>query len=262
LALPDEVTGMKTRLVTMSFSLVVFVWLGFSGCVGAPVAWGDEAPQKSRVSPKALYYDQDKMDSVPMPSPKPQVPKKAPAQQPVLALRVTVKLIGEGGGSKEVKPSSVFRSGDRIRLAFTSNKEGYLYLATVGSSGTPAVLVPDKSGRPVSLQPGFAYEYPLSTKVIKFDTQVGEEQIYAFLSEVPLDIIDFGNGQQVQIQSDSLPKVRPDQGRAMASVAAVRSRDLVVEEDDQALYAAVVPGRYKEKLPIVVKLTLTHRDAR
>jgi hypothetical protein len=220
----------------------------------------DDPSQKGRVSARALYYDQDKMASVT--TRQTQALKKAPAQQPVLALRVTVKLIGEAGGVKEVKPSSVFRSGDRIKLAFTSNKDGYLYLANIGSSGTPTVLIPGKFGPLVSLRPGFTYEYPSSTKVLRFDTQVGEEQIYALLSEVPLDIIDFGNGQQVQFPSSRPHKTGPETGRVVASVSAVQSRDLVVEEDNEALYASVTPGGQKETPPVVVKMTLTHRDAR
>jgi hypothetical protein len=254
---------MSTRSVTISSFFAIFTWLGLFG-VEAPVAWSDDAPQKGAVSAKALYYDKEQMASVTTQQKQPQQakgPKKTPAAQSVLALRVAVKLISEGGSFKEVKPSTVFRSGDRIRLAFTSNKEGYLYLATFGSSGKADLLLPDKSGRLVTLQPGFTYEYPLSAKALKFDTQVGEEQLYAFLSEAPLGIIDFGDGQQVQIPSSSSAKPGPEPGRAVAYASAVRSRDLVVEEDTEALYAAVAPGRQDGKPPVVVKMTPTHRDS-
>ena len=52
-----------------------------------------------------------------------------------LALRATVLLASDGGATREVKPSHVFRTGDRIKLSFTSSKTGYFYLATIGKRG-------------------------------------------------------------------------------------------------------------------------------
>ena len=41
------------------------------------------------------------------------------------------------------RENRVFKSGERIRFAFKTNKEGYIYLLLIGSSGRGRSLFPD-----------------------------------------------------------------------------------------------------------------------
>jgi len=222
------------------------------------------------VKAKALFWNQDCPDIVatrPNVDSQPKVAAAKPAK--VLGLRVAVRLVEESGGVKEVPPSYRFRTGDRVKLAFSSNKDGYFYLATIGSSGTVRILVPN-SGRSTVIRSGLTYEFPTAANsYLKFQGSTGKEEIYAFLSESPLDEIEFDNGRTVVVGPDARPipadssrKIQEanEAPRMVASADDVKSRDLVeVAEDGVALYAAIKPASYSvQKRPISLKLTLTH----
>jgi len=192
-----------------------------------------------------------------------------PASSPaVLALRASVLLVAEGGGTREVKPSYGFKSGDKIKLAFTSNKSGYFYLATLGTSGKVQLLAPRK-GEPAVLSAGNRYIFPASsTGYFRLDGKTGKEELWAVLSDVPLDAINMGAGQVAHL--DSSQNAAPTAAVALASKATVditdqlASKDLVFEEDGEAAYASMKPAAYlqpsnKRKPSIVVKLTLNHQ---
>ena len=67
--------------------------------------------------------------------------------QPVMAALLTLEWRalkrGTDGSAIEVNPTSVFHTGDRLRLAFKPNQNGYLYIVenTEGTDGT--ILFPD-----------------------------------------------------------------------------------------------------------------------
>ena len=59
----------------------------------------------------------------------------SPAELP-LGLRYSILKKTGDGGLVEVKPDSVFHSGDSIRVSAMGNQKGYLYIISRGSSGT------------------------------------------------------------------------------------------------------------------------------
>src|SRR5262249_32626618 len=60
-----------------------------------------------------------------------------------LGLSYWIELVGADGQGRQVTDSRIFRSGERIRLHFRSNAEGYIALILLGSSGTSRALFPD-----------------------------------------------------------------------------------------------------------------------
>lgn len=259
------------------------------GVVTAAIAGTMQNVQSQEVgslSAKALFYNAsgnltgvttDEPKAEPASAPGPQAasgasdskPKPSPPSQAArpLALRSAVLLVTEGGGTREVKPSYKFKTSDRVKLAFTSSRAGYFYLATVGSSGRVQVLAP-RANEPAILQPGYRYTFPVSpTGYFRFDSNVGKEELWAVLSDDPLSAINMGAGQIVEISAptnQSQPNVVP--ANKYTSVAnltdELATRDLLFEEDSNALYVSAKPVAYTPtsaaKPSVIVKLTLSH----
>jgi len=59
-----------------------------------------------------------------------------------------IELTGRDGSKQRVTTDRVFRSGERIKLFFTANRAGYLYLLNIGSSGRSRMLYPHARMRP------------------------------------------------------------------------------------------------------------------
>lgn len=191
-----------------------------------------------------------------------------------LGLMVSVKLVDETGGATTVSPNRVFRSGERIRLSFKSNKSGYLYVANLGSSGAATLLFPE-GGSHFPVKANAAYEVP-GNKTFKFVNVPGTDEILVLLSQVPLDSLKLADGSEISTAArNTSPPARPDEQRPasvrlaeqMTRVAlADGSKDLVIDEDiptpgaAPALYAVVDPARAgaAAQKPIVFKLKLKH----
>ena len=188
-----------------------------------------------------------------------------------LALRAAVLLASDGGATREVKPSHVFRTGDRIKLSFTSSRTGYFYLATIGSTGRVQVLAP-LMNEPAILEAGNRYTFPAKPNAyFRFDVSKGKEQLWAILAEAPLESLNMGGGQIVRL----LPSAPAPSNSVTGNVAlteksiaevdvtdTLASKDLVLEEDANALFASVKPSAYAQsggsKASVVVKLVLSH----
>lgn len=186
-----------------------------------------------------------------------------------LALRAAVLLAADSGGTREVKPSYTFRTDDRIKLSFTANKTGYFYLATIGSTGRVQILAP-RANEPAILEAGNRYTFPAKSHAyFRFDSKKGKEELWAILSDTPLDSINMGGGQIAQLSPSAPSSTNPSNVvLAEKSIAEVdvgdtlASKDLVFEEDANALFASVKPSAYTQggssKASVVVKLILTH----
>ncbi|QTN22201.1 DUF4384 domain-containing protein [Rhizobacter sp. AJA081-3] len=235
-----------------------------SGITLAPVA-GLAQQATDDLGAKALFYNASgAVVSVPSKTSAPPkevvaAPRKAP---PVLALRASVLLVAADGGTREVKPSHAFKTGDRIKLSFAANRSGFFYLATVGSSGKVQILAP-RRGEPATLEAGYRYQYPASpTGYFKFDGAPGKEVLWAVLADEPLTAIDLGEGRIAQVQrAEGSTPVQ----QSVASVAnEFAGKDLVFEEDSEAAYASVKPSAMKPggtpaKPKVMVRLVLDHQ---
>lgn len=252
---------------------VKFVAAAIAFALAGPVS-AQPPPAGDDLGAKALFYNvQGDISSVPTasaarPSAPPAAPRptspKAP-QEPVLALRGSVLLVGPDGGTREVKPSHEFRSGDRVKVAFTSNRAGYLYLITVGSSGGLQVLAP-RPGDPAKVQPGFRYQYPASpTAYFRFDHQPGREEIWAVLSDEPLDAVNLGQGRVLAVKAAE-PRLQAQAAAQIVDAAELLAgKDLVFEEDPQAAYTSIRPAvsgpdtASIKQHAVTLKMVLTHQ---
>lgn len=146
-----------------------------------------------------------------------------------IAMKATVEMTRDGKTST-VLPTEDFKSGDKVRLIFSANKDGHIYWLAKGTSGDYQVLFPTKkTGMDNSIQRNREYTVP-AKGAWKFDTQKGTETLVAILSPKPLDNLD----KAVQLSSSG------DKEGASRIVSEVinghekkrTTRDLVFEEDD------------------------------
>ncbi len=87
----------------------------------------------------------------------------------------------------DVDPAIDFKTGDRLRFAFESNIDGYLYVAQQGASGNWDVLFPnpDINGGRNAVKRFEEYEVP-GDGWFELDANVGTEHVFVFLSREPL----------------------------------------------------------------------------
>ena len=184
------------------------------------------------------------------------------AYSPEKPLGLRYSFLRNAGGDeyREVDPDTVFRSGDRIRVAAQSNDEGYLYIVMKGTSGSWKVLFPsaeiaDGSNRVTS---GQQCLIPPPPGRFAFDEQAGEERLFIVLSRHPEPSLE----QLIYSLGSASPNEPPKQllmtlnmppvddalvGRLRNEVFA---RDLVFEKVDDS-----TPGDKKEKAVYVVNPT-------
>lgn len=176
---------------------------------------------------------------------------------------------------KRLSPTSTFRTGDKFRLFLQANRDGYLYLINIGTSGTTRVMFPraGQSNRIARHQ-----EFSLSSAIV-FGQPSGTEQLVAVLSATPIDdaAVQLSNGStlRVSLKGNSGTAVReaaPGGGAAGGRDSASQSLDLALADlkgskdlqfDDEGGELVAVSRREDKPgaafAPVVVNLRLTHR---
>jgi hypothetical protein len=196
----------------------------------------------------------------------------SPSTEKPLGLRYSFLRSAGGDEYREVDPDTVFRSGDRIRVAAQSNDEGYLYIVMKGTSGTWKVLFPsaevaDGSNRVTS---GRQTLIPPSPGRFAFDEQAGEERLFIVLSRNPEPSLEkliyslgsASSGPTGHPAGEPAEAKEPPKHLLTASLSPVDdalvgrlrnqlyARDLVFEKVDDS-----TPGDKKEKAVYVVNPT-------
>jgi len=137
-------------------------------------------------------------------------PQAAPQKSDFMGVQYWIELTGRDGTKQRVTTDRVFRSGERIKLFITTNREGYLYLLNIGSSGRSRLLYPHPRMRPSEnfIQADTPYEVPQGG-AIRFDDTPGEETVLLMLSPQPMNDILPGGGQAFQPPAPSAPAYPP-----------------------------------------------------
>jgi hypothetical protein len=158
----------------------------------------------------------------------------------------------------DADPQTAFRSGDRLRIAFESNIDGYLYVATEGSTGRWAVLFPDPeiNGGRNAIKRGQEYVVP-DNLWFEFDNNPGVEKVFVFLSREPLSQLPGFNRPVTATQE--LPASVVDDLQS-----SVRSRDLIIQRDrsesgSSLQQATYVVNRDEVGKAVTALIELTHK---
>lgn len=211
-----------------------------------------------------------------------------------LGMRYSVMRVIPGAAAQEVPVSTVFRTGDSVRVKVEANEPAYLYVLTQGTSGKWQVLFPSKDVPDNFVAAGKDLFVPGIGNAWTFSGQKGEEKLFLVLSrqEVPdlESLIHEMNGSQtpkkatptaapkapapVSIPDRPAPKVPelrllaeairpiddPIVGRSRTQMLA---RDLIMEQVNEApaghkaeaaLYVVEKSGRPDAKLVVEAKL--------
>jgi hypothetical protein len=108
------------------------------------------------------------------------------------ALSFHVNYVYRSEGKGELKPinnGDILKSGDHFKIIFTPDKDCYVYIFQVDSSGQIFKLFPMKSFKGVQVnnfnpvKKGTTYTIPSSEKAFVLDDHVGTERIYLVASK-------------------------------------------------------------------------------
>lgn len=166
-----------------------------------------------------------------------------------IAIKTTVAL--ERDGQKlTVAPSHEFKSGDKVKMVFTPNADGYVYWLAKGTSGKYTMLFPsNKAGSDNQVKRNQEYTVPVKGS-FRFDDTPGNEELLCILSTERLPDLD---------------KAAEEQFKNAAEVAQLETnhekkrttRDLVFEDEDEddvnTKTQKAAPGE-----PFVAGFTLRH----
>jgi len=122
------------------------------------------------------------------------------------------------GELKQIKNGDILKSGDHYKIIFTPDKDCYVYLFQVDSSGQIFKLFPMKAFKEVqvnNLNPvkkGTTYTIPSSEKAFMLDDQVGTERIYLVASKEQnkeIERLDIECKEAIDRQKPNLDKNTP-----------------------------------------------------
>ena len=250
-----------------------FAALALAGLLAAPPAWGSDEG-----GARQLFVGSGNPQQVQATGVRPTARADATSAPPPAAaagpgspgLRVWLTDAAEAAGRK-LSPQSTFRTGDRFRLWLQSNRDGFIYLVNVGTSGTARLMFPraNQDNR-ISRFKDFAMGSPLV-----FHGAPGTEQLVVVLSSTEIEdtSIQLASGKFVKVplkpgSSAPLVAAKPREGRDAASesldlaLADLRgAKDLKFEDDGNELVTVSqkTEARAGSYEPVVVNLRLTHR---
>lgn len=162
-----------------------------------------------------------------------QGPAGAVGDAPRAGLRYRILRRDPAGQPVPVDVNTVFRSGDRIRLAFDPSIDGYLYVIQQGSSGTWSTLLPHPQiagGRNVVVRFGETQVPPEGTGWFRLDDTPGTERIFVYLSPEPVATLPGVDGSESAAQAVDQQAV--DQQAVNELTSTIGSMDLVFEREE------------------------------
>lgn len=195
----------------------------------------------------------------------PPVPDSAPAGAKAVFAATDGKNVGlrwkviqklESGEEVEVDPAHTFRSRDRVRLAFESNLDGFLYIAMQGSSRRWALMFPNDqiNGGSNALSAGTLFQMP-DNGWFRFDETPGTEELFVVFSRQRLaEMPGFSRGGR---RGENVTAKAVDELKQRLA-----SRDLIFEKDSAQRTAKGTPSQAqyvvnRDELAAAVAVTIT-----
>lgn len=168
----------------------------------------------------------------------------------VIGVKTTV-LLERDGVKSNVAPSSEFKSGDKVKLVFTPNIDGYVYWLAKGSSGSYAMLYPNaKAGMNNEVKRNVEYTVP-ARGAFRFDNTPGNEELLCILSPTRLSDLDTAAQNQFKDATAQIDALQ-EQNQSKRD-----TRDLVFEDEEEDEINTVQQTAPKGE-PFVAKFVLKH----
>ena len=174
-------------------------------------------------------------------------------QQAVVKVKATV-LLTRDGQTEQVLPSHEFKSGDRIKLVYTTNIDCYVYWLSEGSTGDHYMLFPNqKVGMENWVKKNEEKTIPIKGQ-FKFDENAGTEKILLVMA--PEKIPELEEAAKVAAVKGGTVKdlqEKQESGR--------KTRDLVFEEEENEESGVSTQSQVSTdiKQPFVVAFELQHK---
>jgi hypothetical protein len=174
-------------------------------------------------------------------------------KQAVVKVKATV-LLTRDGNTEQVLPSHEFKSGDRIKLVYTTNIDCYVYWLSEGSTGDHYMLFPNqKVGMENWVKKNEEKMIPIKGQ-FKFDENPGTEKILLVMA--PEKIPELEEAAKVAAVKGGTVKdlqEKQESGR--------KTRDLVFEEEENTESGVSTQSQVSTdiKQPFVVAFELQHK---
>lgn len=145
---------------------------------------------------------------------------KKPEAEKYMGIAYWIELLTPDGKRMLTSKQKTFRSGDRIKLNVETNQDGFLYIVSIGSTGSSRLLFPYSGEKNNFVFRRKVYSVPQNT-YMKFDNNPGEETLLVLLSPRLIT--------ELETQS---PTIDPVQTRRYEQYASRGSKDILIEEAD------------------------------
>lgn len=202
-----------------------------------------------------------------------------------IGIRYALLLRDNDGHYNEVSPTTVFHSGDHLRLSVMANQPGYLYVIQQGSSGSWNSIYPGKhasdNGEATNrLEAGNVYQVPDGKGAFRFDQTPGQEKLFLVVSRERIADLEGAINSLKQggqpSATPTAPAEAPEQGQMLEAsntipdvfVQRLASRDLTLVEEEtvdqpqsgeKAVYVVSKVSYTKNESPrVVASVTLKH----
>lgn len=199
---------------------------------------------------------------------KPKPKKSAGPVSTYQGLSYWIEKFDKAGRTQRVTASTRFHEGDRIRFHFRSNRSGYLYVVTQGSSGRTQYLFPTKASDNEFISARQNYIIPPKSAIV-FDSQAGTETVWIFLSNHALPTGVAGTSSASVLASNTCgskdlliesPTALQDQ---CTPKTGAQSKDILIEDDkrspEPAGYAVMSAEQLEKGMLLTLKLELHHQ---
>jgi hypothetical protein len=182
-------------------------------------------------------------------------PQPADDSQMVVKVKATV-LMQRGAEEKQVLPSHEFKTGDKVKLFYTTNVDAYVYWLAEGTSGDHVMLFPTaKTGMDNMVKKNQESFIPI-TGWFKMSPPAGAEKILLILSPERIPELDEA-AKVAMIKGGSVKDMQDKQE------ASRKSRDLVFEDDENKDSGVSTQTQVMDKdikQPFVVAFELKHAE--
>jgi hypothetical protein len=158
----------------------------------------------------------------------------------------------QGGPGQQVTDQRVFKSGERIKIHFSSNADGQIALLQMGASGGASLLFPDtaKGLTESRITAGQDRVLPGGSHTLRFDERAGTERLLVVFARRQEDVDALPIG----------PTMDPKAAQAVLQTAEnLRgSKDLIVETETQSVSEVGTYGVTLSGKPVILEIALKH----
>ena len=177
---------------------------------------------EEKMGAKALFYSGEgpTLSTVKKADDKKVTRQQSTKKERYMGIAYWIDLVKPDGEHVMTTTNREFKSGEKIKLNLKSNRDGYLYIVNIGTTGTSRVLFPHSGHTDNFIEASKTYSVPFDT-YMKFDDNPGEETLLILLSPKPMNEL-----------SPSSPIMKVDESsKFMVYAKSKGAKDLLLEDD-------------------------------